>query len=133
MPSLSGYGKGPPASMSARVSRASAGRSATAIVPPRSPEEDDGADPSWRYQVRAASTTTTTRPSAVRRVVAGTGDVLEGHGLGAALDLGTAVLAQRVDRPAGQVVVEEQPGDDLAVVVPVVVHQGQQARESLHD
>ena len=35
--------------------------------------------------------------------------------------------------PAGQVGVEEQPGDALAVVVPAVVQQGQQARQPLDD
>ena len=44
-----------------------------------------------------------------------------------------AVLAQRVDRPAREVVVEEEPRDALAVVVPVVVHHGEQARQPLDD
>src|SRR6188472_3906936 len=56
---------------------------------------------------------------------------LQGHRLRAALDLRAAVLAQRVDRPAREVGLEVEPRDDLAVVVPAVVEQGQQAAEAL--
>src|SRR6476469_9265730 len=84
MPSLSGYGKGPPAS---------AGPAGWPVMSP---------------------------------------SCSEGHGLRAALDLGPPVLAQRVDRPPREVVVEEEPRDALAVVVLVVVHQGEQTRQPLH-
>src|SRR3954454_19792524 len=127
--------KGPPLSIRATVVAASVGRAASATIgrllgsvsPSRPPPEK----PPWfSAQVSTARASTATRPSQ-SRPRAGVGS--EAHGLRTPLGLGAAVLPQRVDRPARQVVVEEQPGDALAVVVPAVVEHRQQPGESLDD
>src|SRR5690606_12201919 len=62
-----------------------------------------------------------------------TGGRSEGDRLGATLDLRATVLAQRVDRAAGQVEVGEDPLDALAVVPAAVVEERQQPGEALDD
>src|SRR5437870_6042525 len=57
----------------------------------------------------------------------------EAEGLGAALDLGAAVLPQRVDGAAGEVAGSEDPRDALAVVPPEVVQHRQQSGQALDD
>src|SRR5512144_1456706 len=132
--------------MRATVSRASAGRSAGAtqgspLAGSVAPEDVAGVEvdvgagapgsspPACVHQTARAATSATTAPRTER--VRLTGPASERHRLGATLDLGPAVLAQGVDRPTGQVRVDEQPGDALAVVVVPVVQQRQQPRKAL--
>ena len=59
---------------------------------------------------------------------------LEGQRLGAAVDLGAAVLVQRLDRRAGKRLIgREQPAEGFLVVEPAVEQDRQRAGQALDD